>query len=81
MTALVGSLLATWWQPIAAALAGIAALGVAYLKGRSTERRKIENEDLRNANDTRKSGADARDRAAADVAAGRLRDNDGHRRD
>lgn len=76
MSALLGSLFAAWWPQIVGALAAVIGLGGAYLKGRSTERRKLEIEDLRNANEIRKTGADARERAAADG----LRD-DGFRRD
>lgn len=74
---LIAELLAPYWAPLAAALATLAGTALAYLKGRSDAARKAETEDLRNANDIRKAGADARDRARAGGKLG----NDGFRRD
>lgn len=48
----------------------------AFLKGRSDASRAAKLQDIQNANDIRKAGADAR----ADAASGRLRDSDGWRR-
>lgn len=73
----LASLLAPVWRWIAAAGAAIAAIGAVYLKGRSDMKAKTKLEDVTHANDIRKAGADARDRAAA----GGLRSDDGYRRD
>lgn len=79
MTAFLAGLLAEFWQPIVAgAVALIGAAGL-YLKGRGDARRKAETEDLRNANEIRRQGADAR--AGAAVGPDRLRGDDGWRRD
>jgi hypothetical protein len=76
MTALITSLLAAFWKPLAVAGAAVlAGLGV-YLKGRTDQRTANETKDLRDANEIRKQGADAR--AGADTD--RLRD-DGWKRD
>lgn len=72
MSALL-ALLAPFWRPIAAVLAGFGA----YLKGRADAARKAELKDLKDANEIRRDGAAAR----ADAASGRLRDSDGWRRD
>jgi hypothetical protein len=76
VSALLGSLFAAWWPQIVGGLAAVAGLAGVYLKGRSTERRKSEIKDLTDANQIRKDGAAARERAASDG----LRD-DGFRRD
>jgi hypothetical protein len=49
----------------------------AWAKGRSDAKAKAKLEDVTNANDIRKAGADAR----ASAGAGKLHDNDGWRRD
>ncbi|WGD31272.1 hypothetical protein AncyloWKF20_05460 [Ancylobacter sp. WKF20] len=88
-------LAATWsvWRPFwllmpaplrAAALAAGAAF-LAYLAGRNhgaagAQTRAREKEQTL-ADDIRRKGADARARADRDAAAGRLRDNDGWKRD
>lgn len=73
----LASLLAPVWRWIAAAGAAIAAIGAAYLKGRSDQKAKAKLEDVTYANEIRKAGADAR----AGAAAGELRADDGYRRD
>ena len=65
MTFLAG-LLAEFWKPLLTALGAIGGSALIYLKGRSDAARKAETGDLRNANEIRKAGADARDRARAD---------------
>lgn len=81
MTAALLSILTANWQAVAGVFAMIAgALGL-YAKGRSDAKAKAELKDITHANTIRKDGADARDRVAADAAAGRLREHDGHRRD
>jgi hypothetical protein len=74
---LLASLLAPVWRWLAAAGAAVAAIGAIYLKGRSDARAKAKLEDVTNANEIRKVGADAR----ASAGAGQLHDNDGWRRD
>lgn len=77
----ITSLIAANWQAIAGVFAMIgAALGL-YAKGRSDQKAKAELKDIANANTIRKAGADARDRAAADVAAGRVLEKDKWQRD
>lgn len=76
MSAILGSVLSAWWPQIAGALAAFVAVVGVYLKGRSAERRKAQLEDVSNANQIRKDGADARQRARD----GGLSD-DGFRRD
>lgn len=78
MSAILG-LLAPYWQQIAGVLAAIAGFAGIYLKGRSDAKTKAKLEDITNANEIRKAGADARAGAAVDP--GRLRENDGWRRD
>ncbi len=73
------SLLAPVWRWIAAAGAAVAAIGAIYLKGRQDAKAKAQLEDLSNANDIRRKGADAR--ANADVSPDGLRKSDGWRRD
>lgn len=76
MTAIV-EMLAPWWQQIAGvAIAVLGFVGV-YFKGRSDQKAKAKLEDVSNANEIRKAGADAR----AHAAAGSLRDSDGWKRD
>ncbi|UQS95240.1 hypothetical protein Pam5_24 [Pseudanabaena phage Pam5] len=75
----LASLLAPVWRWIAAAGAAIAAIGAVYLKGRADAKAKAKLEDITNANEIRKAGADAR--ARADTAPDRLRADDGFRRD
>ncbi len=70
------SFLAPFWKEIAGALAGLVAIAAVYLKGRGDAKAKAEIEDVTNANDIRKAGADARDSVSRDG----LRD-DGWRRD
>lgn len=77
----LSSLLSPVWRWIAAAGAAVAAIGAIYLKGRSDAAAKAKLEDVSNANAIRKAGADARAGVDADVAAGKLRDTDGWRRD
>lgn len=77
MSALFGTLLSEWWPHIMAALAAIGAFLGIYLKGRSDQKAKAKLEDVSNANEIRKAGADAR----ASSSAGRLHDSDGWRRD
>ncbi len=81
MSALIGSLVADWWPQIAAGIAAVVGAFTFYLKGRSDQKQKSKQEDRINADETRKAGADARDRVAGDIAAGKLRDSDGWRRD
>ena len=77
----ITSLIAANWQAIAGVFAMIgAALGL-YAKGRSDAKAKAKLEDITHANTIRKDGADARDRAAADVARGGLHNDDGHKHD
>ncbi len=67
------------WQAIAGFAAMLfGALGL-YLKGRGDAKAKAQLEDVTNANDIRKAGADAR--ASVDVTPDRLRQSDGWRRD
>lgn len=73
---LLASLLAPVWRWLAAAGAAVAAIGAVYLKGRSDAKAKAKLEDLSDANDIRRQGASARDRAAS----GGLRDDDGWKR-
>jgi archaellin len=73
----LASLLAPVWRYVAAAAAAVLALGGIYLKGRSDQKAKAKLEDVSNANQIRKAGADAR----ASAAAGGVHDNDGWRRD
>lgn len=81
MSAALISLVTANWQAIAGIGAAIAgALGL-YLKGRSDATAKAKLEDVSNANAIRKAGADARAGVGADIAAGKLRDDDGWRRD
>lgn len=77
----LATFLAPIWRPLAAGAVALLGLASVYLKGRADSARKAELKDLRNANDIRKAGAEARDRAHADAAAGQLRDDDGFRRD
>lgn len=73
---LLANLLAPYWQQIAgAAVAIIGAVGL-YLKGRSDATAEAKLEDVTNANEIRKAGADARSGANPD----RVHD-DGWRRD
>ena len=77
----ITSLIAANWQAIAGVFAMIgAALGL-YAKGRSDAKAKAKLEDITHANQIRRDGAQARDRAAADVAAGRVLDKDKWQRD
>ena len=62
---LIADLLAPYWAPIAAALAALAGTALAYLKGRSDANRNAQMKDTRDANEIRRKGADARDRARA----------------
>ncbi|WP_332692078.1 hypothetical protein [Devosia sp.] len=75
------TLLSALWSRIggyvAAAGALVAILFGAWLKGGREAKQKAKLEDITNANEIRKAGADAR----AGVDAGRLRDSDGWRRD
>lgn len=73
---LILSLLAPVWRWIAAAGAAVAAIGAIYLKGRSDAKAKAQLEDVTNANEIRRKGADAR----ASVDPGKLRETDGFRR-
>jgi hypothetical protein len=70
------SFLAPFWKEIAGALAGLVAIAAVYLKGRGDAKAKARLEDVTDANDIRKAGADARDSVSRDG----LRD-DGWRRD
>ena len=70
------SFLAPFWKEIAGALAGLVAIAAVYLKGRGVAKAKARLEDVTDANDIRKAGADARDSVSRDG----LRD-DGWRRD
>ncbi|MBN9444400.1 hypothetical protein [Bosea sp. (in: a-proteobacteria)] len=79
MSALLGGLISALWPYLVAAVAALVALLTAYGKGRSDQKSKTETKDLRDANDIRKQGADAR--AGAAIAPERLRDDDGWRRD
>ncbi|MBN9459438.1 MAG: hypothetical protein J0I54_22655 [Bosea sp.] len=79
MSALLGGLLSALWPYLAAAGAALVAVLTAYGKGRSDQKSKTETKDLRDANDIRKQGADAR--AGAAIAPEQLRDDDGWRRD
>ena len=77
----ITSLIAANWQAIAGVFAMIgAALGL-YAKGRSDAKAKAKLKDITDANQIRRDGAQARDRAAADVAAGRVLDKDKWQRD
>lgn len=75
------ALLAPFWREIAAGGAALLAAAGLYLKGRADQKSKAEIGDLRDANEIRKQGADARADAGARNAAGGLRDDDGWRRD
>lgn len=76
MTAFITGLLAEFWKPLAAGAAALlAGLGI-YLKGQSDAKQKAKLDDVTNANEIRKSGADAR----AGVDPSGLHD-DGFRRD
>jgi hypothetical protein len=75
----MSALLLANWQAIAGFAAMLfGALGL-YLKGRGDAKAKAQLEDITHANSIRKAGADAR--ASADVAPGRLHDDDGFKRD
>ena len=77
----ITSLIAANWQAIAGVFAMIgAALGL-YAKGRSDAKAKAKLKDITDANRIRKDGADARARAAADIARGGLHSDDGWKRD
>ena len=71
MSAII-ALVAHFWRPIAALLAG----ATAYFKGRSDANRNAQMRDTRDANEIRRKGSAARDGARA----GGLSD-DGWRRD
>lgn len=79
------NLLSSLWTRLAGIAAAIGAgLVVAlsiYAKGRGDQKSKSETEDLRNAVDIRSKGEAARRDADAGLAAGKLRDDDGWRRD
>ncbi|MDR6952284.1 hypothetical protein J2X65_001639 [Ancylobacter sp. 3268] len=81
-----------WWpfwlmlpQPLRVALGGLAAAALAYFAGRNrgasgaTERAKAKEQEI--VNDIERKGAAARERADRDAISGRLRDDDGFRRD
>jgi hypothetical protein len=71
------NLLAPYWQQIVGlAVAAVGFAGI-YLKGRSDQKAKAKLEDVSNANEIRKAGADAR----ASAASSGVHDNDGWRRD
>jgi hypothetical protein len=72
------ALLGAVWPYLVAAGAALLAVLTAYGKGRSDQKSRTETKDLRDANDIRKQGADARAGAAVDP--GRLRDDDGWKR-
>lgn len=78
---IITTLLAPYWQQIMGGIAVIIGAAGLYFKGRSDQDNKAKIKDITDANDIRKAGADARDRVAADTAAGRLRETDGWRRD
>lgn len=77
----LASLFTTLWSRLAGYVVALGALLTilvgAWAKGRSDARAKAKLEDVTNANDIRKAGADAR----ASVGSGKLHDNDGWRRD
>ena len=75
----IAALLAPFWKWIVGALAGASTLAAIYIKGRSDAKAQAKIEDIANANTIRKAGADAR--SGVNVAADRLRDNDGFKRD
>ena len=81
MTAALLSIITANWQAIAGVFAMIgAALGL-YAKGLSDAKAKAKLKDITDANRIRKDGADARARAAADIARGGLHSDDGWKRD
>jgi hypothetical protein len=77
MTAFIASLLAPYWQYLVAGVVALAGFVGVYLKGKSDQKAKAKLEDVSNANEIRKAGADAR----AGAATGGVRDDDGWRRD
>ncbi|MBB3769820.1 type VI protein secretion system component VasK [Angulomicrobium tetraedrale] len=91
-----GALLAATWQvwlpwwlalpkPIRTGLAILATGGLAYLAGRNKGAagalQRAREQEQAHADDIRKRGADARARSDRDAVSGRLRDDDGFRRD
>lgn len=74
------TILSALWAKFAGWIAGAGAvflaIGGIYLKGKSDERQKAKLEDITNANEIRKAGADAR--AGADPS---VMHDDGFRRD
>lgn len=78
--ALIGIITANW-QAVAGIFAAIAGAMGLYLKGRGDAKAKQKLEDITRAEQIRKDGADARDRAAADVAAGGVHAKDKWQRD
>lgn len=80
MSAILGILAANWQVIAGLGAAILAGLGL-YAKGRTDEKTKTELKDVRNAIEIHKAGAAARAGVDADVAAGKLRDTDGFKRD
>ena len=75
------SLLAPFWGYIAAAGGVLVGVLSVYMKGRRDVRKKIEAESLRESSRRTKDALDADARVSADINAGKLREDDGFRRD
>lgn len=76
---IIADLLASNWRAIAGSIAALVGMAGLYFKGRSDAKTKAQLEDLTHANQIRKAGAGAR--AGVDASPGRLRDDDGWKRD